>query len=240
MQRANNIILIAGVLIGCTSVSACKSDDEGGGNAGTAGAMSGGVGGSTGGSAGVAGTMTGGAGGSTTGGMGGVAGTMTTGGVGGSTGGVGGSTGGVGGTTGGMGGMTGGMGGMTGGMGGMTGGMGGGEPDAGGGDSATFTEVYSIIMMKCGGASGCHIAGSSGGLSMANKATAYTNLVGIDSEECDGEKRVIAGDADNSLIIQALEGTADCVDQMPRMRTPLSEDEIATIREWIDDGAMNN
>jgi hypothetical protein len=237
MQRANNIILIAGVLVGCASVSACKSDDEGGGNAG-AGGMTGGVGGSTGGSAGVAGTMTGGAGGST-GGMGGVAGTMT-GGVGGSTGGVGGSTGGVGGMTGGMGGMTGGMGGMTGGMGGMTGGMGGGEPDAGGGDSATFTEVYSIIMMKCGGGDfGCHVTGSSGGLNMNSKMMAFTNLVGIDSGECDDEKRVVAGDADNSLLIQALEGTA-CVDQMPRGRDPLSEDEIATIREWIDDGAMNN
>jgi hypothetical protein len=234
MQRANNIILIAGVLIGCTSVSACESDDDGGGNAGTGtGGMTGGVGGSTGGSAGVAGTMTGGVGGST-GGMGGVAGTMTTGGVGGATGGVGGATGGVGGATGGIGGMTGGMG-------GMTGGVGGGEPDAGGGDSATFTEVYSIIMMKCGGGDfGCHVTGSSGGLNMNSKMMAFTNLVGVDSEECAGEKRVIAGDADNSLIIQALEGTADCIDQMPRDRDPLSEAEIATIREWIDDGAMNN
>jgi hypothetical protein len=146
----------------------------------------------------------------------------------------------MGGMTGGMGGMTGGMGGMTGGMGGMTGGMGGGMPDAGGGDSATFTEVYSIIMMKCGGGSfGCHVTGSSGMLNMNSKMMAFTNLVGVDSEECDGEKRVIAGDADNSLIIKALEGTA-CIDQMPDGRDPLSEDEIATIREWIDDGAMNN
>ena len=148
--------------------------------------------------------------------------------------------GGSGGITGGDGGMTGGSGGMTGGSGGMTGGSGGGEPDAGGGDSATFTDVYSIIEMRCGGgAFGCHVMGSSGMLDMQTKMNAFMNLVGVESQECDGETRVIAGDADNSLLIKALEGTA-CVDRMPDGRDPLSEDEIATIRAWIDDGAMDN
>jgi hypothetical protein len=82
--------------------------------------------------------------------------------------------------------------------------------------------------------------GSSGGLNMNSKMMAFTNLVGVDAQNCDGEKRVIAGDADDSLIIQALEGTAECIDPMPRGRASLSAAEIATIREWIDDGAMNN
>jgi hypothetical protein len=41
------------------------------------------------------------------------------------------------------------------------------------------------------------------------------------------------------LIIQALEGTA-CIDQMPDGRDPLPEEEIQTIRDWIEAGAMNN
>jgi hypothetical protein len=168
-----------------------------------------------------------------------------TGGAGGMTGGAGGMTGGAGGmTTGGMGGMTGGMGGM----GGMTGGMGGDTPDSGEPDSsmtgaATFTDVYAIIEMRCGGGMfGCHVMGESGMLEMHDKMQAFENLVGEASTNCDGETRVVAGDADASLIIQALEGTADCedIEQMPRGRDPLPAEEIATIREWIEAGAMNN
>jgi hypothetical protein len=171
--------------------------------------------------------MSGGMGGAT-GGVGGTAG-VTSGGMGGMTG------GGAGGMTGG----TGGMGGTTGGMGGM-GGMGGGEPDASMTDTATFTDVYAIIEMRCGGGDfGCHVMGMSGDLNMQSKMNAFQNLVGVDSEECNGETRVVAGDADGSLIIKALQGTA-CFDQMPLDRDPLPEEEIATIREWIEAGAMNN
>jgi hypothetical protein len=137
------------------------------------------------------------------------------------------------------GGGMGGMGGMTGGMGGMGGGGMGGM----GTDAATFTEVYEIIEMKCGGGSfGCHVMGESGGLDMQSQDAAYASLVGVASENCgDSEIRVVAGDADASLIIKALMGTACSeVDQMPKDRDPLSADEIATIREWIEDGAMDN
>lgn len=224
-------------------VTSCKAESTDNGGAGASGAAAGmtatgGVGATTGGVGGTAGT-TGGVGGMTGGTSGASA---TTGGVGG-TAGVS-ATGGVGGMTGGIGGMTGGVGGMTGGASGMTGGSGGaaGSTDAGGDDDATFTDVFSIIQAKCGGGDfGCHVMGSSGELEMHDQASAYTNLVGVDSSECDGETRVVAGDADASLIIKALEGTAcDNVDQMPRGRDPLSEDEIATIRSWIEAGALNN
>jgi hypothetical protein len=159
-----------------------------------------------------------------------------TGGTGGTTGGTGGMTGGTGGMTGGMGGM----GGMTGGTGGMTGGMGGMGGTGGMDAAATFTDVYAIIEMRCGGGDfGCHVEGDPGGLNMNSKMEAFDNLVGEASEECDGETRVVAGDADASLIIKALQGTA-CIDRMPDGRDPLPADEIATIREWIEAGAMND
>jgi hypothetical protein len=97
--------------------------------------------------------------------------------------------------------------------------------------------------MRCGGGDfGCHAMGTSGGLNMQSKMMAFQELVGVDAEEdeCNDEVRVIAGDADNSLIIKALEGTAECIEQMPDGRDPLPEEEIATIREWIGAGAMNN
>ena len=70
-----------------------------------------------------------------------------------------------------------------------------------------------------------------------NAATAYDNLVGVASEECDNETRVVAGDADESLLVQAVEGTA-CIDRMPDNRDPLTAQEIMTIRAWITGGAV--
>ena len=104
---------------------------------------------------------------------------------------------------------------------------------------ATFTEVYTIIMARCGGTSGCHISGSSGMLRMPNKMTAHTNLVGMASRECSGEMRVVAGDPSKSVLIKALEGTA-CFDRMPRGGAALSAADIAKFKSWIMAGAMNN
>jgi hypothetical protein len=226
-------------------MGACKEEEPDGGGGttggvGGAGGASGGVGG-MGGASGGAGGMSGGVGGASggTGGMGGASG-----GAGGMTGGAGGMTGGAGGMTGGMGGMTGGMGGMTGGMGGMTGGMGGGAPDAGG-EGATFTEVYAIIEAKCGGGTyGCHVEDDGdfpNGLDMHDQANAYTSLVGVAAmtDECEGGMRVVAGDADNSFLVKAVEGTA-CIDRMPAGEDPLTTEEITTIRSWIEAGAMND
>ena len=42
--------------------------------------------------------------------------------------------------------------------------------------------------------------------------------------------------SDDSLLIQAVAGTGD-VERMPLEAKPLSDDEIATLRAWIDAGA---
>jgi hypothetical protein len=142
----------------------------------------------------------------------------------------------------GAGGMAGaaGGGGGAGGM-GASGASGGGAGMGGGGASgASFAQVYTIMMTSCGGGlTGCHITGSSGRLAMPNAAAAYDALVGVDSTECDGETRVVAGDADASLLVKVLEDTA-CVDRMPRGRAALSAADIATIRSWIDAGAAEH
>jgi hypothetical protein len=103
---------------------------------------------------------------------------------------------------------------------------------------ASFADVYAIIGMHCGGGkSGCHVTGSSAGLEMPDARAAYDHLVGVASMKCAGQMRVVPGDADASVLVQALEGSATCVKAMPLGRDPLSADEIETIRAWIDSGA---
>ena len=228
--RCTVALMSMAALVGCAEESTDNDTPIAGSFAGGGGAIAGAGGASAGvGAGGSAGSGTAGRGGAGAGGGAGVIGAR----------GMGGAGGGAGGTTGAAGGTTGGAGGATGGAGGATGGA-GGRGGAGGAGAATFTQVYSIIMMKCGGGiSGCHVTGSSGMLRMPNKATAHMNLVGVDSEECDGEKRVVANDAQNSTLVKAIEGRA-CIDRMPDGRDPLSANEIATIRAWIMAGAPND
>ncbi|HET6335099.1 MAG TPA: hypothetical protein VFG30_17870, partial [Polyangiales bacterium] len=144
----------------------------------------------------------------------------------------------------------GGMGGMSamagrsgmGGAGGASGAAGGGMAGAAGGGmaaTATFTQVYGLIMTGCG----CHVTGTSGGLSMANKMTAFTNLVGANSMACSGQKRVVANDPANSVLFHSVERTmlGSCnVPQMPAGMAKWSQADIDKVKSWIMAGAMNN
>jgi hypothetical protein len=108
-----------------------------------------------------------------------------------------------------------------------------------GSGGATFTQVYGLIMMGCS----CHVTGTSGGLAMPNKMTAYTNLVGMNSMSCSGQKRVVAGDPANSVLFHSVDRTnlGSCmVPQMPRNAAKWSAANIETVRAWIMAGALNN
>ena len=61
---------------------------------------------------------------------------------------------------------------------------------------------------------------------MHDARSAYDHLVGVASGKCAGEKRVVSGDADASVLVQALEGSASCVKPMPLGRDPLSAPEL--------------
>jgi hypothetical protein len=118
--------------------------------------------------------------------------------------------------------------------GGMAGAAGGGMPAA-----TTFSQVYGLIMTGCG----CHVTGTVGGLSMANKMTAYTNLVGANSMACSGQKRVVANDPANSVLFHSIERTmlGSCnVPQMPAGAQKWAQADIDKVKAWIMAGAMNN
>jgi hypothetical protein len=111
------------------------------------------------------------------------------------------------------------------------------------GASVSFGEVYGILSSSCGGG-GCHVSSAgAAGLSMLNKSTAYSNLVGVSSSHCRGQQRVVAGNPDMSVLVHALEHTsfATCrPPAMPQGRPMLNQSQIDTISTWIADGAPNN
>jgi len=53
----------------------------------------------------------------------------------------------------------------------------------------------------------------------------------------DSGPAVIAGKSQDTLLMQALLGTSETVSRMPLKKEPLGDDQIATIRRWIDAGA---
>ena len=66
----------------------------------------------------------------------------------------------------------------------------------------------------------------------------YANLVGVASVERPNLMRVRPGDANNSYIIQKLEGTAGVGERMPAGLPALPQSDINVIRQWIGDGAL--
>jgi len=66
----------------------------------------------------------------------------------------------------------------------------------------------------------------------------YANLVGVPSGERPGVLRVAPGNANNSYIIQKLEGTAGVGERMPAGLPALPQSDINVIRQWIANGAM--
>jgi hypothetical protein len=119
----------------------------------------------------------------------------------------------------------------------------GGSGD-GGGSAATFTQVYSDIISK--DCVSCHNPAGEGNtigkLDMSTQSTAFTNLVGVAGAgaECSGMgTRVVAGDADMSLLYQKVTNPT-CGEKMPLGGTALTEDQADEIEGWINAGAMND
>lgn len=83
----------------------------------------------------------------------------------------------------------------------------------------------------------CHEAGGEGEIKSGLNMETYANLM-------KGTKfgpMIVPGDAFGSNLVVLIEGRADPSIHMPRdEHGPLSEAEIATIKNWIDQGAQEN
>jgi hypothetical protein len=123
-----------------------------------------------------------------------------------------------------------------------TGGDGSGLPPAAppGGFGPNFSEIQANIFVPNCATTGCHLgAGAPQGLRL-DDANSYGMLVGVPSSQSGSKLRVAPGDADNSYLIQKLEGTASVGAQMPLNAPPIEQVSIDVIRQWVTDGAIDD
>ena len=106
-------------------------------------------------------------------------------------------------------------------------------------ENPSFTQDVQPIFTASCALSGCHNAGAAAGLDLRTDMS-YAQLVGITSGQDPNRKRVDPGDAQVSYLVVKLEDRQSTGSRMPLGRTPLSSEEIGTIRNWIGLGAGGN
>jgi hypothetical protein len=84
----------------------------------------------------------------------------------------------------------------------------------------------------------CHSGANAPAGLRLDAANSYLNLVAVPAREQPSLMRVAPGDANNSYLIQKLEGTASVGGRMPAGLPPLPQSDIDIIRQWIGDGAL--
>ncbi|MCU0452071.1 MAG: hypothetical protein MUE68_00255 [Bacteroidetes bacterium] len=99
-------------------------------------------------------------------------------------------------------------------------------------DSAvSFSQHVDALFQQSCASSQCH-GGSAPAADLNLEAPSYRALV-------DHRPRlVLSGDGPNSLLVLRLTGSVG--ERMPLRLRPLNENQIAGIRRWIDEGAINN
>lgn len=100
-----------------------------------------------------------------------------------------------------------------------------------------FSQIQNNVFSTTCAVSGCH-AGSNpqAGLNLSSGA-AYANLINVDSFHFPGQKRVVPGDKESSVLFQVLSYNGSL--KMPP-NGKLSQNVIDSIGAWIDKGAPND
>ena len=98
-------------------------------------------------------------------------------------------------------------------------------------------QVQPIFTNRCVNA-GCHPGG--GAPFSLDAGQSRGNMVNVQAtSSCTSDKRVVPGNAAASVLYKKISGTT-CGDRMPRNLPPLITSEIDLIRDWINQGALNN
>jgi hypothetical protein len=114
----------------------------------------------------------------------------------------------------------------------------GGAPAGGETGTVDFASQIQPIFDENCALSGCHASDTASGGMVLDAGQSYANLVNVESSEVGPDKRVVPGSSATSYIIEKLTSSQPRVGaQMPFGATPLPADQIALIRNWIDQGA---
>ena len=114
------------------------------------------------------------------------------------------------------------------------------EPEPPGSEAKLSTIQTRIFDINCA-LSGCHGGGSPQlGLNLS-AGQAYSSLVNVTSTEQASLMRVAPEDPENSYLMHKIRGDAGIVGaRMPLGRAALSAEDIELVRQWIEDGALDN
>jgi hypothetical protein len=116
--------------------------------------------------------------------------------------------------------------------------------DCGGAPAPTLSTLKADVFQPRCGATGCH-----GGANPARGLDLVTDphaaLVGVATVVDPGQRYVVAGNVDDSLLLKVLrgpvaspDGANDCRQMPPGFA--LSADDVAAVEAWIADGAKND
>ena len=110
---------------------------------------------------------------------------------------------------------------------------------------ATWMEVMGIFQSNGCTGSFCHggqgMAGGIGGLDDFDAG--YDSLVTNGAVNCPTSsftRQVVPGDPDASFLVNKISGSPDCGSNMPIGRSPVNQNDIERIRNWILGGAPKN
>jgi hypothetical protein len=110
-----------------------------------------------------------------------------------------------------------------------------GSEQGGGVLTATFESIQDNVFTPI--CSVCHAGGAAPEGMRLDAANSYAMIVGVASVEVPSLDRIKPGDPDHSYLVQKIEGHAAVGAQMPFGGPPLPAATIATIRQWVSDGA---
>jgi hypothetical protein len=117
-------------------------------------------------------------------------------------------------------------------------------PGGGGGEpidtSATFTRVQNEIFTPTCASLGCHDPLGQQSQMVLTAGRAYASTVNVASVEMPSLMRVMPNDPANSYLYRKITGAGITGDRMPLSLPPLSDAQIALVRNWIRRGAPND
>jgi len=115
--------------------------------------------------------------------------------------------------------------------------VGGGPPPD---PSATFTRVQNEVFTPNCTTIACHDPLGQQSQMVLIPGRAYASTVGVSSVEMPQLQRVTPGDPAASYLYRKIVGSGITGDRMPLNQPPLSEQNIALVRDWIRRGAPND